>query len=236
MNKTYLVDDMAQSPIERKKSLNANNSLLFASKRNKSPLATAQEQQMSKKKQEIKVKLNQMKKRTKLLLKNHNWRKYFADEQQEEQNLTGFNKQMTKSLSETMFKTANNEDLLNSILSENYEEEEEGDDEYDDSSIFTDSSFVSTYKLTNRPGASGVQHSKLNLFNCHENNQSVAGTTVTCLPQLSYSGFSNSSAPFTTSEMFQVMSNCSMGGGVGGGQISKTSLSTVAVPIQSKPN
>ncbi len=131
MNKTYLCDDMAQSPIERKKSLNANNSLLFASKRNKSPLAATQEQQMSKKKQEIKVKLNQMKKRTKLLLKNHNWRKYFADEQQEEQNLTGFNKQMTKSLSETMFKTANNEDLLNSILSENYEEEEEGDDEYD---------------------------------------------------------------------------------------------------------
>jgi len=234
MNKTYLVDDMAQSPIERKKSLNANNSLLFASKRNKSPLATAQEQQMSKKKQEIKVKLNQMKKRTKLLLKNHNWRKYFADEQlqEEEQN------KMTKSLSETMFKMTNNEDL-NSILSENYEEEEEegDDDEYDDSSIFTDSSFVSTYKLTNRPGASGVQHSKLNLFNYHENNQSVAGTTVTCLPQLSYSGFSNSSAPFTTSEMFQVMSNCSMGGGVGGGgQISKTSLSTVAVPIQSKPN
>jgi hypothetical protein len=231
MNKTYLVEDTAQSPIERKKSLNANNSLLFVNKPNKSP--HAQEQQMSKRKQEIKVKLNQMKKRTKLLLKNHNWRKYFADEQlqDEEQN------KMTKSLSETMFKMTNNEDL-NSILSENYEEEEEGDDddEYDESSIFTDSSFVSTYKLNNQ-APSSVQHSKLNLFNYHENNQSVAGTTVTCLPQLSYSGFSNSSAPFTTSEMFQVMSNCSIGGGGGGvGQISKTSLSTVAVPIQSKLN
>ena len=143
MNQTYLVDEKS---IEIKKSfvnsiyhetnISKLKSNLILMDRNK----YQQEQQLFKKKHEIKLKLTKMKQRTKLLLKNHNWRKYFAEEEVED-GVEKNSKLTTQSLSETMFNEASFtfDDDLNSFESQN--------ETSSSSSIYTESSFVSTYEI-----------------------------------------------------------------------------------------
>jgi hypothetical protein len=234
MNQTYLVNEKS---IEIKKSLvnsiylekinkNKFKSNLILMDRNK----YQQEQQLFKKKHEIKLKLTKMKKRTKLLLKNHNWRKYFAEEEVVE-DVEKNSKLMTQSLNETMFNEASftfNEDLNSFNQSQN----EISLSSSSSSSIYTESSFVSTYEIQKfSQQLNNDQQSKLNLFNYFNENKSssMSSPAAAQLPQLSCSTFTNTSMPFSTSEMFQVMSTCSMGNGA-----SKTSLVSSTVPNQSK--
>ena len=184
-----------------------------------------QEQQLFKKKHEIKLKLTKMKQRTKLLLKNHNWRKYFAEEEVED-GVEKNSKLTTQSLSETMFNEASFtfDDDLNSFESQN--------ETSSSSSIYTESSFVSTYEIQKfNQQLNNNQQSKLNLFNYFNENKSssMSSSAAAQLPQLSCSTFTNTSMPFSTSEMFQVVSTCSMANGA-----SKTSLVSSTVPNQSK--
>ena len=232
MNQTYLIESEERS-IEIKKSL--SNSIYHENNKFKSNLILmdrnkySHEQQLFKKKHEIKLKLNKMKKRTQLLLKNHNWRKYFTEDGEEQHGIKLANsKLMTQSLSETMFNDVL-EDDFNSMISEENDVNEES------SSVFTESSFVSTYEIQKLSHHTQLndQQSKLNLFNyfnenkCGNHSQSMSSAAA-ALPQLSCSAFSGS-IPFSTSEMFQVMSNCSIGG------VSKTSTSvTSAAQVQSK--
>ena len=77
-NKTYLVDMETQRSNLSESLFNSRkiNSNLIVLDRHRNQ----EEQQLFKKKMELKLKLNKMRKRTKLMLKNHNWRKYFSDD------------------------------------------------------------------------------------------------------------------------------------------------------------
>ena len=196
MNKTYLVDEA----VEMKKS-NLCMSMLDAEK------FSANNVQKDDQKAELKLKLNKMRKRTKLLLKNHNWRKYFSEEDK---------------LIEPTGRLANSLSLDESL---SFDEEYNSIDEA--SSIFTDSSFVSTYEMFRGSNAEQQQQqSKLNLFNYFNSNNNYK-TSPQALPNFTCS-FSTS-APFSTSEMFQLVSN-----GSGNAEMSKTSAESSSAPKQSK--
>ena len=172
MNQTYSIE---QSSIELPKSAASPQAppppLLHLDSRlvTTDRLKCHQEQNLFKKRHELKSKLKTMRKRAESLLKNHSWRKYFAtvddgDEEEEEESFE-----------------------FNSVCSEQEQA----------SSLFTDSSFVSTCDIPPH------QLSKLNYYSENNNNK-----------EFSYS-FSPSVAPFSTSEMLRAMSNSSMGEEVG---------------------
>lgn len=136
--------NQTQETIELKRSsasslFNMNNIILDRKK-------YQQEQELFKRKLELKIKLNKMKKRTKCLLEKHNWRKFFNEEDQlVEDSLIASN--------ESSF------NLTNNFLF-NFDEAEE------QSSIYTESSFISTIdfiKQTHQQQPS-EQTSKLNLL------------------------------------------------------------------------